>query len=58
MLTGDKIETAINIGVATSMLDPNKPCRIYSWESLEAEASCNSWESDSKRTKKQLISTA
>lgn len=37
MLTGDKVETAVNIGVATSLLDPSGIQFIYKWDSLLEE---------------------
>lgn len=39
MLTGDKVETATNIGVATSLLDPSGLLLTYKWDSLEDTSS-------------------
>lgn len=42
MLTGDKVETAINIGIATSLLDPDAIQFIYQWDILEEKGSGHS----------------
>lgn len=37
MLTGDKVETAINIGIATSLLTRDMDMATYVWEDLKRD---------------------
>lgn len=39
MLTGDKVETAINIGIATGLIDSDGTQFIYQWDMLEEKTS-------------------
>lgn len=50
MLTGDKVETAINIGIATSLIDPSTTQLIYQWDMLEEKISGTSTNAQSPHT--------
>lgn len=56
MLTGDKVETAINIGIATSQLDVEGLQFVYQWDFLEERMSAASTVGTSPNTSPNSMS--